>query len=124
MSLHITKLTDTSSKTNNNEEQLKEITSKFSSYGFRLDKLSTSNINKIDTEMKENEEKLNTEFYKTIDDIKAVTSSSINPTFPHPDSHNSNFLLAKLQLISLHGHFSSHHIFIHIIHSLPITYDK
>ena len=28
----------------------------------------------------------------------------------------------NLQLVSLYGHFSSHHVFIHMLHSLPNTY--
>ena len=37
---------------------------------------------------------------------------------------HTNFILipTNLQLISLHGHFSSHYIFIHMLQSLPITY--
>ena len=89
MSLHITKLIYTRSKTDKHEEQLTEITSKFSAYETRLDKLSTANINKIDIEMKEHEDILNTKTDKNIDDLKAVAYSSINQKFSPPDSHNS-----------------------------------
>ena len=58
--LHIIKLIDTSSNTDKHEEQLTEITSKLSAYETRLDKMITAEINKIDTEMKEHEEILNT----------------------------------------------------------------
>ena len=66
MYLHITKITDTSSNIDKHEEQLTEITSKSSAYEIRLEKLNTSNTKKNDTEMKEHEEKLNTEFDKIL----------------------------------------------------------
>ena len=58
LSLHITKLTYTSSKTDKHEEQLTDITSKLSAYEIRFVKLSNANIKKIDTAIEENEEKL------------------------------------------------------------------
>ena len=90
MYLQITKSIYISSKTNKYEEHLTEITSKWSAYETCLDKLRTANINNIDTAMKEYEETLNKKFDKNIDDIKAVASISINPTFFPPNSHNSN----------------------------------
>ena len=56
LSLQITKIIDTSSKSDNIETQLTGITSKVSAYEVRLDKLRTANINNIDTSMKEHEE--------------------------------------------------------------------
>ena len=65
--------------------------SKLPDYEIRLDKLNTANSNKIDTEIKENEEKLSTEFDKNIDDIKDATYRSTNNTLHHPNSHNSRY---------------------------------
>ena len=66
--------------------------SKLSPYETRLDKLSTSNINIIDTQMKEHEQILNTKIDKNIDDLKAFAYSSINLTFFPQSSHNSSSL--------------------------------
>ena len=72
------KLTDTSYKTYKQEEKLTYISYKWSDYENRLDKLRISGITKFETAMKEQEDILNTNIDKTIDDFKYEAYSSIN----------------------------------------------
>ena len=55
-----------------------------------FDKMSISNINKFETEMKEDEEILNTKIDTNIDDLKAESPSSINQTFSPLNPQNSH----------------------------------
>ena len=122
MSLQITKLIDTSSKTYNHETQFTEIMSKVSAYKIRLDKLSTANMNKIDIAMKEYEEILNTKVDKK---LMVSKLSHLSPSIRHSllQIHTTLILLpTNLQLISLNVHFSSHHIFNNMLHILPNNY--
>ena len=121
LSIHITQLTDTSFKTDKHEEQLTEITSKCSDYEIRLDKLSTSKSNKIDTSIRENEKKRSTAFDKILMISKL---QHLPPSIRHSiiQIHTTLILLPNNpQLTSLNGHFSSYQIYIHMLHNLPCT---
>ena len=77
----LAKVTDTSSKTDKQGENLTEISSKFSAYENCLDKLSIAGITKLETIMEEQEEILNMKIDTHIDYLKSEASSSINNIF-------------------------------------------
>ena len=114
-------ITNTSSKTDNNEVKLTEFMSKFSDYEIRLDKLSTDKIKKMDTSIKENEEKLSPEFDKNMDDLKSATSISIHPKSPNQNSHNSHSSSKQPSADITKWQFLKSPDFIQILHSLPST---
>ena len=64
--------------------QITEISSKFSAYDNRVDKMIINNISKFDTAMKEDEELLKNK----IDKFEAEASSSINKTVSALNSKN------------------------------------
>ena len=95
--------------------------SKFSDYEIRLDKLSTDKIKKMDTSIKENEEKLSPEFDKNMDDLKSATSISIHPKSPNQNSHNSHSSSKQPSADITKWQFLKSPDFIQILHSLPST---